>query len=112
VPGSAEVTLQPTRPHSSVSELEPLSYFVHRTPSQQLPVYQTRKKGGTLQQTRIQKITGRVEDLKKDLQKALEIEERKIAISPVNRHIVIKVSEAREDSPYLLHRSTVDTVLW
>jgi hypothetical protein len=37
-----------------------------------------------------------VEDLKKDLQKALEIEEKKIAISPVNRHIVIKVSEPRK----------------
>lgn len=76
------------------ASLEPLSYHVHRTPSQQLPIYQKRKRGGTLLQTRVQKVTGRVEDLKHALQKELQIPEGKIIVNPTNRHIIVKVRGA------------------
>ncbi|KAI5288996.1 hypothetical protein KEM54_004583 [Ascosphaera aggregata] len=44
-----------------------LPYFVRRTASNQLPVYTDTKAGGTLQQTKIQKIEGNVEALKDQL---------------------------------------------
>ncbi len=68
-----------------------LPYHVHRTASQQLPVYQLSKRGGNLRQTRIRKIDGDVIKLRNDMQKALGLMEDLIVINPVTRHILIKV---------------------
>ena len=90
----ADIAVDPdvfTSPQQTSAELPTLPYFVHRTLGQQLPVYHERRRGGNLLETRVQKITGRVEALKKDLQRELDIPNDKIIISPVNRHIVIKV---------------------
>ena len=69
------------------------SYFVLRTAGQQLPVYQKKKNGGTRHLTEVRKITGRVEDLKAELQHSLALPDDRIRINPVNRHIVIKVGQ-------------------
>lgn len=75
------------------SELTPLQlpYYVYRTSSQQLPVYQIAKRGGNLHQTRIRKINGDVRKLRDDIQKALELKEGSIAINSITGHITIKV---------------------
>jgi large subunit ribosomal protein L49 len=71
--------------------LKPLTYHVHRTASKQLPVYLDAKRGGNLHQTLIRKIEGNVEDLRDELKEALRLEEGKIAINYLTRHVVIKV---------------------
>lgn len=71
--------------------LRPLSYHVHRTASQQLPVYHLAKRGGNLHQTRVRKIDGDIKALKDDLQRALSIKEEHIVINQLTRHIIIKV---------------------
>lgn len=73
----------------------PLPYYVYRTASQQLPVYQIAKRGGNLHQTRIRKINGDVKKLRDDIQKALELKEGNIAINSITGHITIKVFSRR-----------------
>lgn len=72
-----------------------LPYYVYRTASQQLPVYQMAKRGGNLHQTRIRKINGDVKKLRDDIQKALELKEGNIAINSTTGHITIKVFSRR-----------------
>ncbi|MCJ1471429.1 hypothetical protein MMC13_000068 [Lambiella insularis] len=72
------------------TQLTPLSYHVHRTASKQLPVYHDAKRGGNLHQTRIRKIEGSINDLRNELQEALELREEQIVINQLTRHIIIK----------------------
>lgn len=71
----------------------PLPYHVHRTASQQLPIYQLAKRGGNLHQTRIRKIEGDVEKLKDEVTRALGIREDLVVINRLTGHIVIKVRQ-------------------
>ena len=73
------------------NSLPPLAYYVHRTASQQLPIYHLAKRGGNLRQTRIRKIDGNLMELKKDLRHALGLKEEQIAINSLTKHIIIKV---------------------
>lgn len=68
-----------------------LQYHIHRTPSQQLPVYQLSKRGGNLHQTKIRKISGNLEQLRHDIQQALGLTDERIMINQLTRHIIIKV---------------------
>ncbi|KAL9014324.1 MAG: hypothetical protein Q9173_001032 [Seirophora scorigena] len=69
---------------------EPLPYHVHRTPSQQLPVYQLAKRGGNLLLTRLRKVDGDIMQLKLHLQQALDLRPEEISINQLTRHIHIK----------------------
>ncbi|KAI4091802.1 MAG: hypothetical protein LQ344_003906 [Seirophora lacunosa] len=69
---------------------EPLPYHVHRTPSQQLPVYQLAKRGGNLLLTRLRKIDGDITKLKLHLQQALDLRPEEISVNQLTRHIHIK----------------------
>lgn len=82
-----------TSPSTSpaVAALAPLSYHVHRTASQQLPVYQLAKRGGNLHQTKIRKIEGRVEDLRDELRRVLGLKEEQVVVNQLTKHIIIKV---------------------
>ena len=75
------------------NSLPPLPYHVHRTASQQLPIYHLAKRGGNLHQTRIRKIDGNLMELKKDLRQALGLKEEQIAINSLTKHIIIKVRQ-------------------
>lgn len=75
--------------------MKPLPYHVHRTPSQQLPVYHLAKGGGgNLHLTKIRKIDGDIKALRNDLQQALGLKDEHIAVNQLTRHIMIKVSIA------------------
>ncbi|KAI9723731.1 MAG: hypothetical protein M1812_001031 [Candelaria pacifica] len=78
----------PENPRSDVLSPEP--YIVHRTPSGQLPIYLAAKRGGNLHQTRIRKIEGNVVELRNQLQQALHILPKDIAVNQLTRHILIK----------------------
>ncbi|KAI9707141.1 MAG: hypothetical protein M1836_000101 [Candelina mexicana] len=69
----------------------PEPYIVHRTPSRQLPIYLDAKRGGNLHQTRIRKIEGNITELRNQLQQALQIPPKDIAVNQLTRHILIKV---------------------
>ncbi|KAL8754618.1 MAG: hypothetical protein Q9184_005052 [Pyrenodesmia sp. 2 TL-2023] len=81
---------------------EPLPYHIHRTPSQQLPVYHLAKRGGNLLQTRLRKIDGDIMKLKLELQQALGLQQEEISINQLTRHIIIKVSLPRAAQTYAL----------
>ncbi|KAL8998461.1 MAG: hypothetical protein Q9169_002498 [Polycauliona sp. 2 TL-2023] len=68
-----------------------LPYHIHRTPSQQLPVYQLAKRGGNLLLTRLRKIDGDITRLKEELQQALGLKQEQISINQLTKHIIIKV---------------------
>ena len=70
------------------------SYFVRRTNPGNLPVYQTKKRGGNLQETKIKKIEGNIAALCVQLQEALGVDSKEVKINPLTNDIVIKVSMA------------------
>lgn len=69
----------------------PLPYHVHRTASQNLPVYHLAKRGGNLHQTRVRKIEGDVERLRDEIRTFLGIKEEDVVINRLMGHIIIKV---------------------
>lgn len=82
-------------PQSAAVEIpaqELLPYHVSRTASKELPVYKVIKAGGTLKQTRIRKISGDIETLKRDVQEHLRLPDKAIAVNKLTQHVVIKVS--------------------
>jgi large subunit ribosomal protein L49 len=88
----------PSRPAST----EP--YFVGRTKSNNLPVYKLAKRGGNLQQTKIQKVEGDTSILRTQLQSALGLSEKEVVVNPVTSHIIIKVgSSLYQKHPLLIH---------
>ncbi|KAI9830255.1 MAG: hypothetical protein M1819_005782 [Sarea resinae] len=48
------------------------------------------KRGGNLHQTKLRKIDGDIKVLRNELQKALAVEDKDIAINQLTRHIIIK----------------------
>ena len=82
-------------PTPDPSDIVTLPYHVHRTPSQQLPIYKLAKRGGNLRQTRLRKVEGDIARLKTDLQEALSLEDEHIKINHLTRHIIIKVCPLR-----------------
>lgn len=72
--------------------MQALPYHIHRTASQQLPVYHLAKRGGNLHQTKVRKIDGDINALRNDLQRALGLKEEHIVINQLTRHVIIKVS--------------------
>ncbi|KZZ86756.1 Ribosomal protein L49/IMG2 [Ascosphaera apis ARSEF 7405] len=83
-----------------------LPYFVRRTASNQLPVYTDTKAGGTLQQTKVQKIEGNVEALKEQLACELGIEPKSgdIAVNHLTGHVVVKGWRRPQIQKFLLER--------
>lgn len=86
---------QPPQPILSptVQETAPTEpYFVRRTPTRNLPVYQLAKRGGNLKQTRLRKIEGEGAQLLRQLELQLDPKPEWIRINPINGHINMKVS--------------------
>lgn len=71
------------------------AYTVQRTPSRNLPIYQLAKAGGNLKLTKVRKLGGDTEALRKELEVFLEPRSEYVKINAVTGHIIIKVrSEA------------------
>ncbi|KAI5292286.1 hypothetical protein KEM52_006470 [Ascosphaera acerosa] len=83
--------IAPISPSSGLP-LTNLPYFVRRTAGNQLPVYTDTKAGGTLQQTKIQKIEGSLEALRDQLAQELGINAKDgITINHLTGHVIVKV---------------------
>ncbi|KAK4556342.1 hypothetical protein LTR86_006486 [Recurvomyces mirabilis] len=81
---------EPVEPLPAVQCAPNLAYFVSRTPSKELPIYQLRKRGGNLKMTRIKKVDGRPEELRDDLRKLLGLEEKEAVVNNVTKHVMLK----------------------
>lgn len=68
-----------------------LPYSVSRTPTRGLPVYQLAKSGGNLKLTRVRKLEGDIEVLRKQLEETLSPKPEYVKINPTTNHIMIKV---------------------
>ncbi|EMD00075.1 hypothetical protein BAUCODRAFT_21735 [Baudoinia panamericana UAMH 10762] len=81
-----------------------LPYFVTRTPSMELPVYQLRKRGGNMKLTRVKKVDGKVESLRDELRAALGLGEKEAVVNPVTRHVMLKGHLKTEVDKFLRER--------
>ncbi|KAF8250116.1 hypothetical protein K440DRAFT_541817, partial [Wilcoxina mikolae CBS 423.85] len=68
----------------------PLPYFVHRSKSQNFPVYEEAKRGGNMLQTRIRKVEGNADALREQLMAQLNLEKDRIFVNHLTRHVIIK----------------------
>lgn len=78
-------------PTPDASAIAKLPYYIHRTASQQLPIYKLAKRGGNLRQTRLRKVEGDIARLRSDLLEALSLVDEHIKINQSTKHIIIKV---------------------
>ena len=81
-----------------------LAYFVTRTPSQQLPIYLEKKRGGNLLRTKLRKIDGDKEVLRQALEEELVLSPKDCAINPITGHIVMKGWHKPQIEAYLKAR--------
>jgi len=67
-----------------------LPFFVGRTKSKQLPIYESKKRGGNLLITTVNHISGDFQKLNKQLQQRLDVTSAAITIKQENNKILIK----------------------
>ena len=76
----------------TVQETKPTEpYFVRRTPTRNLPVYEALKRGGNLKQTKIRKIEGERAQLTKQLEASLDPKPEWLRVNPTTGNIEMKV---------------------
>ena len=101
-------------PTPDPSSIVKLPYYIHRTASQQLPIYKLAKRGGNLRQTRLRKVEGDIGRLRSDLQEALGLENEHIKINQLTKHIIIKVFSVSQCSltttKMLISRAGLETI--
>lgn len=81
-----------------------LPYYVTRTPSNELPIYTLRKRGGNMLLTRVKKVDGSVEALRDELRTVLGLEEKQVVINPLTRHVMLKGHRRPEVERFLRER--------
>ena len=67
-----------------------LPYFVTRSPSNELPIYTLKKRGGNMKLTRVKRIDGQVDALREALMTALGLQEKECVVNAVTRHVMLK----------------------
>lgn len=67
-----------------------LPYFVHRTNTNNLPVYAEAKRGGSLRQTLIRKVEGDANALREDLVEHLNLKPEWVTVNGLTNHVIIK----------------------
>ncbi|KAI5855347.1 putative mitochondrial large ribosomal subunit L49 [Tricharina praecox] len=68
----------------------PLPFFVHRSKTNNLPVYEEARSGGTLKTTRIRKTEGDLNDLRLRLIEHLELKPEGVYINNLTKHVIVK----------------------
>lgn len=108
---AVQATFSSSQPPSSPSsdsdqqvQIRQLPYYIHRTPSQRLPIYHEAKRGGNMHLTLVRKLSGDLELLRKDLSVALGlgkvlVKGRKVEgvrINWITRQIIVRGWRAPE----------------
>ncbi|KAK5125221.1 hypothetical protein LTR85_000897 [Meristemomyces frigidus] len=99
-----KLTPEPVDPLPPTQCAPNLPYFVTRTPSNELPIYTLRKRGGNLKMTRVKKIDGKVDTLRDELRGVLGLQEKDCQVNPVTRHVVLKGHHKPEIEKFLRER--------
>ncbi|KAK5713927.1 54S ribosomal protein img2, mitochondrial [Elasticomyces elasticus] len=100
----AKATPAPLEPLPTEQCAPNLAYFVTRTPSKELPVYQLTKRGGNLKITRVRKIDGRREVLRDELRTELGLQEKDAVVNAITGHVVLKGWWKKEVTGFLARR--------
>ncbi|KAL2150457.1 hypothetical protein VTH82DRAFT_7020 [Thermothelomyces myriococcoides] len=92
-----------TQPSTSVSQSQVAKpYFVRRTPSNQLAVYQLAKRGGNKKLTTIKKVEGDRVQLRSALAQELGLPEKEVIINHLTGHIVVPGHRRAEVTGWLV----------
>lgn len=81
-----------------------MPYFVTRTPSDHLPLYTLRQRGGSKLVTRVKKVDGKAEILRDELRELLGLAEKEVVINRTTGHIMIKGHHVPKIEHYLKQR--------
>jgi large subunit ribosomal protein L49 len=76
---------------STTTQRIPRPFHVSRTPGNNFPVYQLRKRGGNKKLTTIKKIEGDRKAFKEVLATGLGLDPKDVKINPVTGHVVVEV---------------------
>ncbi|KAL2356098.1 mitochondrial large subunit ribosomal protein-domain-containing protein [Cryomyces antarcticus] len=101
---SEAATSPVTSTESQPLRKQKLPYHISRTPTNNLPIYHTAKRGGNLHETRIRKISGSVQALRDDLQKELGVQNKDCTINTLTGHIIVKGWHKGRVTQFLLER--------
>ncbi|GAM83242.1 hypothetical protein ANO11243_012280 [Dothideomycetidae sp. 11243] len=82
-----------------------LPYYVTRTPSNELPVYNLAKAGGNKPLTRIRKIDGDIEALREALQHHFQLKRDECTVNHLTRQVLVKGHVRREIEAFLKARN-------
>ncbi|KAI9757031.1 MAG: hypothetical protein M4579_003600 [Chaenotheca gracillima] len=100
-PSSTSTPIPQTATASGETKPRPKEpYFVQRSASNHLPVYQNFKSGGNLRITRVRKIHGNVLALKTALEKELGLDPETVSVTKT-QHLYIKVGSSSSSSSSL-----------
>ncbi|KAF8857033.1 hypothetical protein BDZ45DRAFT_691219 [Acephala macrosclerotiorum] len=91
---------------SGVAAIEPkvYTYRITRTPSNNYPIYTLSKRGGNMKLTKIRRIEGDANALRRDLVVALGLEEKEVVVNQLTRHVVVKGHKTKEIQQFLEER--------
>ena len=89
-PTPVKLIPEPVEPLPPAQCAPNLPYFITRTPSNELPVYTLRKRGGNMKLTRVKKIDGDAEALRDQLRETLGLEEKMCVVNGLTRHVMLK----------------------
>ncbi|KAF2219840.1 mitochondrial large subunit ribosomal protein-domain-containing protein [Elsinoe ampelina] len=98
------VRTEPTDPLPETQCAPQLPYFVTRTPSNELPVYQFHKAGGNKKLTRIRKIDGNLEALRDAVQSEFKLKKEDCTINSLTRQVIVKGHVKQEIEAFLQAR--------
>lgn len=88
---TASKSAPPPSPLGAAIERKVYPYRITRTPSNNYPIYTLAKRGGNMKLTKLRRIEGDVNVLRKDLQLALGMDEKEVVVNQLTRHIIVKV---------------------
>lgn len=96
---NTQARLHPPYPSSpspiDLSSAPPEPYFVHRTKSNNFPVYQRAARGGNLRQTLVRKVEGDIKALRDQLQQELNLDPKDVTINMLTKQVIVKVGRER-----------------
>ncbi|KAF4556353.1 putative mitochondrial large subunit ribosomal protein (Img2) [Elsinoe fawcettii] len=81
-----------------------LPYFVTRTPSNELPIYQFHMAGGNKKLTRIRKIDGNLDALREEVQNTFQLKREECTINQLTRQVIVKGHVKEEIEAFLKAR--------
>ncbi|KAF2155202.1 hypothetical protein K461DRAFT_292085 [Myriangium duriaei CBS 260.36] len=100
-----KLKFQELKPITDYQKSPNLPYYVTRTPSNELPVYNLSKAGGNKPLTRVRKIDGDLEALRTSLQIHLQLKKDDCVINQLTKQVIVKGHVKNEIEAFLKARN-------